>query len=510
MKQMRPNCISKLAMYLQSKEPLIYLFIVNSDFIDDAEGKYLGPFPAGVKYENRRVKFFYKPDFLKELSEAELYFIVLHEAFHIFKRHLLRFEKLTNKFLLNYSQDAVINYEIKNANFDYILIPKMIEGGIEIPDDFIYEFRSLNKDAIETNRLYHWMLKNGVGLVKSDFLTVGSKVKIKSSGEYGTISKRYKSGNYEVKKEDKSLEKHPEENLIPVLKACDTKHNGVPVDFEVEFEMFQDKHFEYEKENGIEEKLFTEKLIRQAKKIGTNLPKKYAGNEEGNLIDRLEEILKPKVNWRRELKKRMNVFYSENSFMKRDIKSIINYPWNAVSQYGILGRYWIKLVEKLQTYIIFAIDTSGSVFSDRHEVETFFAEIDAAAKELEFNRRGQILTIQWDTKITEGLTIYKAGDWKKFDLQGGGGTSPEVVFNYLDKIYNRVGGGILVKENGISIGIPNEKKLPFLVFLTDGYFFNRLKEDDLRIYKNNKKNVLYFTRSKKDIFPKENYIIYEG
>lgn len=441
----RPDYISKLAIYLQSKEPLIYLFIINTDFINDLEGNYLGSFPAGVKYENKRVKFYYKPDFLEKLSARKLYFIILHEAFHIFKRHLERHEKLENKLLCNYSQDAVINYEIKNLNFSYDLVPEMIEGCVEIPDEFFYNFTKIGKEAVETNRIYYWMLKNNKKFQTIDF------------------------------------------NLI-----------------------FQDKHFSYDKENSVEEKLFTEKLIHQAKKIESTIKEKIIGNKKGSLISTIEKLLKPKINWKRELNKRMNVFFSENSFLKEKKKNIINYPWNAVSQYGILGKYWIKTIEKLQTYIIFAIDTSGSVFSDKNEIETFFTEIDAASKELEFNKRGQILTIQWDTEIQEGLKVYKSGAWKNFNLEGGGGTSPQVVFKYLEKVFKKINKSYLIKEDGINFIIPNENKLPFLIFLTDGYFFKKLCENDLLLYKNNKKNILYFTKNINDIYPLNNYIIYEG
>ena len=507
----RPTVISKLAMYLQSKEPLIYLFIINTDFIPDVEGKYLGPFSAGVRYINRRVIFYYKPDFLENLSAKELYFLILHEAFHIFKRHLERHNDLENRFLVNYAQDAVINYEIEKLKFSYDLVPSMIKDSVKIPDEFYYDFKSIGNDAIETNRIYYWLINNGNKIKKSDLLKVDSKVKIKSTGEYGKITEtNKKQKKYEVKIEKKTNWYH-EDDLIPVLKAADCK-NGIPSNsnFEYELEIFQDKHFDHEKENGVEEKLFTEKIMRQAKKMESNLPKKLASNNIGNLISTLEQLFKPKVNWKRELNKRMNIFYSENSFVKEKVKNIINYPWNAVSQYGILGKYWIEMVRKLQTYVIFAIDTSGSVFHDKYEMETFFTEIDAAAKELEFNRRGQILTIQWDTKIQTGLKVYSPLDWKKFKIEGGGGTSPECVFEYLEKIFKKVSGGYLIQEKGINFAIPGEKKLPFLVFLTDGQFFHKLTEDDLRIYKNNKKNVLYFTRSKKDIFPKENFIIFNS
>ena len=58
-KKERPKFISKLALYLQDKEPLIYLFIINSDFYN-IDGTDLLPKETdlgGVFIYNRRVKY---------------------------------------------------------------------------------------------------------------------------------------------------------------------------------------------------------------------------------------------------------------------------------------------------------------------------------------------------------------------------------------------------------------------------------------------------------------------
>ena len=78
----RPEIISKLSFYLMDKEPMIYLFIINSDFIKDEWGVLAQPTKdgeiwegyAGVTYDNNRVKFYYTDSFLT-LPLKQLYFV---------------------------------------------------------------------------------------------------------------------------------------------------------------------------------------------------------------------------------------------------------------------------------------------------------------------------------------------------------------------------------------------------------------------------------------------------
>ena len=50
----RPEIISKLAMFLMDKEPLVYLFIINTDFIPEEKLlEKLGGF-AYVTFKNKR------------------------------------------------------------------------------------------------------------------------------------------------------------------------------------------------------------------------------------------------------------------------------------------------------------------------------------------------------------------------------------------------------------------------------------------------------------------------
>jgi len=538
----RPEQISKLAIYLQDKEPLIYLFILNADFIYDGDGKYLPKEVAlaGVTYKNRRVMFYYGDAFLK-LSPKELFFVVLHEAFHIFKKHVDRHIDLyqEHRVLANVSEDSIINEEIlklvNTGSFDSSMKPCMPEKFLNlIPNEFKKEYESFGEHAYTTRRLFDWFKRRN-DVKKSDLLQRGSYVKCKD-GNYGKVSKNNGNGTYEVgtmsmdkmlkdvtdnmtgtqkdsefEENFNSKEKYREDELTPIVfgdyfQSCQGE-DGIEV--EVINKETIDAHLE--EENGGTEKekeLFAKKLFEQAKELEKVIQNKTAGNRQGGLMKSIEEIMNSKTNWKKILHRHINVFLSNDSNLKHKEKSFITYPWNPKSRYGILCKHFIEKSDNKQSYFIVATDTSGSVFFDSYETAVFFGEIEAISKWLDFSKKGRILTIQWDTEVAEQLSRYESKDWKKFEKKGGGGTNPKCIFEYMNNVFQKVGNRYMVNENGIKFTAFD--RLPFLIILTDGYFFEPLTIDDLGIYSNHISDVLFFTRISDSIKIKgAQQIIYE-
>jgi|WetSurMetagenome_2_1015567.scaffolds.fasta_scaffold18159_2 predicted metal-dependent peptidase len=525
----RPEVISKLAMFLLDKEPLLYLFIINSDFIPVENFFQKTHGLAGVTFKNKRINFEYDPIIFEKFSVEEVFWLVLHESFHIFKKHLETYKDFKcNPMLLNLAMDGIINEEIAITNFSYNLKPTKIKGTALIPKEFKTEFAYLDKDAFTSKRLYYWYLekaKQQMEEMKKSLLKPGKYVKIDedSGGEYGQIEAVDK-GNYTVNRMSKDemidevstgkkirgkKENFESKNLTPVVFGEDAYH-GEGVD---EQTIINPQELDSSEEEKIDAEIFTKKMVQQAKEIEKTIPQ-TAGSEIGNFTKAIEKLLKPKVNWKKVLNRHLNLFFSRNSNKKDIKKSFITYPWNAKSRYGILYKHTIETIAKKQSYIILAVDTSGSIFGSPEELETFFTEIEEMAKWLNFTKTGAILTVQWDSQIQEGLAEYKTKDWKKFgtgkkDIKGGGGTTPEVVFNYLTKIFKKQDNVYHIKENGIDFIIENEKKLPYLIFLTDGQFFHKLFPKNLGIYEANKENILFFTRSKECLYKDAEHIIYE-
>jgi len=533
--EQRPRAISKLATYIQDKEPLIYLFIINSDFVLDDDNKVLPPWGlAGVTVKNRRIFFYYKSKVL-ELPREKLYFLMIHEAFHIFKKHLIKNLDLRkeNSIVTNTAEDGIINEEIQALDIQYELKPSMIEGGVVIPDKFKQKFSDLGKNAYTTRRLFYWMMSQSPD--KSQLLQEGSYARIDKDGEgegqeqkkkYGRVTKVKDDGRYELqemtkdemfdemgrgqKKDDKNKSTQKEENLTPVVSGsqmCGSTQGEGEIKVEVIQQDSMDGHLDSEEES-MEQEVVVKKLFEKAKEMQKVLNKR-AGNVPGGFMKAIDELYKPKVNWRKELNKHLNIYFSNNSSAVERKPSFITYPWNPKSRYGILCKHTIEQISNLQKYVILAIDTSGSIFYDEDEVKIFFTEIEALSKWLDFSKEGKVLTLQWDTQVAEGLKEYKKGDWKRYNLKGGGGTDPLCVFSYLTDIYKEKNNRYVVRENGINFIIPDKKKLPFVIFLTDGYFFNNVTKDNLGVYNNAWKNMLFLTNSTNNIFKEARKIVYQ-
>ncbi len=534
----RPERISKLAQYLADKEPLIYLFIINTDFITFEDSGIAdqiasqGGTLAAVTYMNNRFVFLYNPEGIEKLSREELYFLVIHEAFHIFKKHLKRHIQLfqENRFLANIAEDAVINSEIIGNTYNYDLKPQFIEGGVLPEENFFIENENIpREDALETFRYYNF-LKNKKREEKKDMIRPGSYIRDKENDKYGKVTNVDEDGNVEYEEktkqevldemrgnkssENSSKEKQTQniDNVNPIVSPQGNKGNfklveGDEADYELLMdanEIFSSNGEQSEEEanlNAQEKNNFADNIMKQAEELEKKLDKQ-AGSGTSGLLKSLKKLNEPKVNWRKELRKRVNKFITQNSYLHNKRKSPINYPWDPKSRYGILGKWAIDVVDKIQNYVIFAIDTSGSVFFDENEMRTFFTELDFASKELQFSKTGKILTLQWDWEVMEGLKEYERGSWKKFKAKGGGGTNPNVIFDYFTRNMKDTGNGYMFKNEHVSFMTKSKKELPYLVILTDG-FFHRMNKNDLGIYQNCQKNILWFARETNSVFPNE-------
>lgn len=529
----KPSYISKLALYLQDKEPLIYLFLINSEFIDSPELKK-ADLLAGVTFKNGHVNFCYNSNRLEELNSNELYWLILHEAMHVFKKHQDRFQDIKKDpktgDIINFAADAIINNELSSTVYPYGLIPKELNGVAHIPNDFKEEYKNLGKDAYTTDRLFNWILNRKTE--KDNLITHGSYVKLKLDNveAYGRIV-HTETGNKdreiivltknEMKKEVSSGKKiNDEKKRRKSVSIDDLKHvsfSDYYNDEDIENIRIGDEHLSSEEETDddiIDAKNFTDRIINQAKEIQSKI--KSAGNITGDLLGTIEGILKPKYDWKKELRKNLNLFMLDKSSNKSKKKSIISYLWNPKSAYGILSKHFLQTNSNMQILIFIAIDTSGSIFYDKYELETFFTEMESVATWLEFYKKGKVFTIQWDTQIKEGLTIYKKGDWKKFttgkrNVYGGGGTMPQCVFNYIDSVFESSNNHYLVKVNpgNLVFKTPNKKTLPFLILLSDGIFYNKLNADQLGIYKQSIKNILAFVRNENMIDKEIRRILYK-
>ena len=568
-----PEKIFKLALYLLNKEPLIYLFILNSKFIrskpeksilksigenvDDYYNEKTENLPilesscAAVSIRNGVLYFLYT-DYLLKLSMENLYFIVVHEAFHIFKKHLTN--SLTsnlfseNHMFANIAADMVINEEINSINFIGKVQPSSESlNAYFVPEEFKEENKDLGKDAYTTQRLFDWLKqknKNAKKLTKRELINMTKMAKNTKTGKYeyaiNETKKGFETESYDNTKEllerseldgknsggNSNGKSHSEKDindLIPVVPASCICKNGMfnPTyegDLETISNEMENSTSKDSEEKDFSSEGFTKDMIEKAEEMIENnsilknmVNPENASNRSGDsFLFKIKEIIKPKINWKRELRRNINIYNSKNSSIKTKKDSILTYLANPKSVGDLMFRHYIKKRESLSRYILIAMDTSGSLFGDTYETRTFFAEMNEISKQMNFSNDGRILLFQWGTRIEEDFVEYKLNDWKNFKTKGCGGTDPSCIFDFLEKRFEKINSRSLFLNLGRNINekllIPDKRKLPFIIVLTDGYFCDKLTKDQLKLYKNFSSNILFITRETKDLFSGAKFI----
>jgi predicted metal-dependent peptidase len=163
---------------------------------------------------------------------------------------------------------------------------------------------------------------------------------------------------------------------------------------------------------------------------------KQSGSIPSHIKRTLEELSKPKVNWKAVLSR----FFSD---MNR-----ANYSWSKPNR-KYLPMYLPKLHSTNLGRVDFAIDTSGSITAD--QFNQFVSEVHGVLKMLNPTEIG---VYQFDHALQGSNIVRSVRDIIKLPFKGGGGTSPQCAIEEFIK-----------------------NKAQALIVLTDGYFNgNRLTD----------------------------------
>ncbi|MEM4964939.1 MAG: VWA-like domain-containing protein [Pyrobaculum sp.] len=149
--------------------------------------------------------------------------------------------------------------------------------------------------------------------------------------------------------------------------------------------------------------------------IKTYALSRLAGRVPGWADRWINELLKPKIDWRRQLRNMITIngmkvkrTWSRPSRKNPDADTM---PGKAL--YG--------------TKILILIDTSGSI--DEEALRRFVSEVYAMAKEAE------VIVIPWDAEVHGVFHIKRKEDIKKLKLYGGGGTMITPALKLLDSFH---------------------------------------------------------------------------
>jgi len=333
---------------------------------------------------------FYGREFVMKLTEKELRFVIAHEAGHKMYRHLTTWDKLVKDDgqIANISMDHVINLFLRDLDPTETLIAMPIyrDGpdkgklmGVADP-----RFKGMN-----TKQVFDILKQEdeGGGDDEGDDPSEGDgDGGGDGAGEGGSPGKPKGKG-----------------------KGRGRGHGG-----------FDEHDHDGAKELSDEEKQELERDIDQAIRQGVITASKSRGNGAGNALLAVEELLRPKVNWREVLR----------DFVKTVCAGKDKSSWRRPNR-RMIGDdvYMPSLVGEKVGRIVLGIDTSGSIGTK--ELTAVLSEVQGIAEEV---CPQTVDVIYWDNRVA-AHEEYNDGAVSMITQStrpaGGGGTAPSCVPPFL-------------------------------------------------------------------------------
>ena len=316
----------------------------------------------------------YGREFVKSLTDKELAFVMLHETMHVAFKHLFVWRKLMdeNRYLANAACDYVINLMLVETDPDEVVIAMPRKGG-EIYGLLDFRFKGMNAKQV------------------FDILKQEQQGEDGDEGEEG------------------------DEGGQPGDKPGRGKSKGQPQGF--------DEHdWDGAKKLTEEEREELGKEIDRAIREGQIAHKKLAGKGAGGLDRALGELIKPKVDWREELRE----------FVKSICSAKDTSSWRKVSRRFLSSDvYMPSLVGERIGSIAIGIDTSGSI--NGNEITRFLSEVNSIAEDV---HPQHVDLIYWDSRVANH-EVYDEGNVANIvsstKPKGGGGTMVKCLFDYIEE-----------------------------------------------------------------------------
>ena len=361
----------------------------------------------------------YGREFVKSLRDPELNFVVLHENLHKAFRHLTTWKKLheENRKLANMACDYVINLMLKDAD--------PTETVIAMP-----RFKKGHEKAGAVMGLIDEQFRNMNAKQVFDIL----KKEKEEGGSGGIYGNPCEDGGTQVGKGGKGDQSSGDEG------------GG-----------FDDHDWDGAKDMTAKEIEELGRDIDQAIRQGVMAHSKIAGKGASGFDRALQELLEPKVDWREVLRE----------FVKSTCSAKDKSSWRKVNRRFLSsGIYMPSLIGEKVGHIVVGVDTSGSIGNE--ELAKFLSEVKGIADEVNPEK---VDLIYWDSNVAaheeyEANNVSSIVDSTK--PQGGGGTSPSCVSEYL-KDKNIVPECIVMLTDGhVGNDWGNEWTAPVLWVLVGG------------------------------------------
>lgn len=310
----------------------------------------------------------YGREFIKELSEKELGFIILHETLHKAFRHLTVYKRLHEE-----------NAQLANAACDYVINLMLV-------------------DADPQEKYIAMPQENGkpMGLLDRKYAGMNSKQVF-----YLLQQEQEDRPTSPTGQSDGSGDEDDESN-------SDGGSAGL------------DDH-DWEGANNVspsEEKKL-EREVDRALRQGQIAASKLAGEDGGDMNRAIGELLEPYVDWRELLREFITSMCSN-----KDTSS-----WRKVNRRYLANNIYLpSLVGESLGSIVVGIDTSGSITED--EINRFISEVVGITTDVTPDKV-HLLYWDCEVQAHEEYTPAEFGDLVHTQPKGGGGTSPVCVQEYL-------------------------------------------------------------------------------
>lgn len=320
----------------------------------------------------------YDPEFVDQLDDQELCFVVAHENFHKMFQHGTVWKTLFDEDpeIAGVACDAVINLMIEDwgapvGNFERIVKFPTIGG--------IYDEQFRNMDAGSVYRI----------LKSKQPPPNRPKPDNGNGGGNGKPSTQPPSNPRADTTSPKSLDNH---------------------------DKIKDNTMTQQEKDQLRSQI--DQAIRQGQMLSKDLCKKY-GIGRGDSDLGLDELLEPYVDWRQVMRE-----FVKSTMAGKDL-STYRQPNKRLQHLGI---YMPSAYSETTSRIVGASDVSGSV---NYELsQEFFSQLESIRAEC----NPEIMDVlTWDTEIESHKRFERDAGETMMDvkMRGGGGTDPACVFDYL-------------------------------------------------------------------------------
>ena len=336
------------------------------------------------------MKIYFSPDFMEELSDSELDFVLMHEIMHIALCHCFRGLEY-DQHLFNIACDIVVNSNILYSNNMDVKSITLSKYGV-----------SMNKTPLNDDG-YKYTAEEVY-----DMLVNKGKVKSKSTNANGSSNQSSSSvGTSTSSKKDGKRGK------------IGTSGEGSDLDDALQKQKGWDSHEKWSTLS--EDKKAREEWIKRVIDAATSIYITESSNNRGNIplfAKRIvDEFKNPQTDWRRLL----DEFISEE---------VCDYSFNPPDKRYEDSPFYLPDFNDTDieiSDILFMIDTSGSV-NDK-ALTVAFSEIKGAIDQYDGKLKGWLGF--FDAAVVDPIPFSDVEELKKIKAYGGGGTSFHCIFEYI-------------------------------------------------------------------------------